>query len=395
MHVEQARQSLVPSWSLLEQEQFSGTWQPDSSNNAGTPSGTGTDSSNAPSPSTAVQLSQAGQQAAAASTGQTGSAQNSLVSEVSPELDIFRSMMEQMLGTSITGMQFSGQLAEGAQVGVSSGSAGHHGHGNGGASGNMYAAFGLALNLSGTITTADGRTLGFTASMTMLEASSWSGGTGAPSGHSTGGSPSTSLPSPTPAPSTGSSGSPTSASPSTGSPAGVPSVNIPIPAPTPAPTASAPTPTSSSPAPGSATPAPTPVSPTPAPTPTASTGGQSDWVGSLLKFETDAIHFMLQLNQTLFQQMGDWLAALNGNSTGSGNTIDQSGTGTPSSAGSTSSADQSNSSTDVSGTTTVTITGDAPASTTAAQSPTPSTSLSNTYSSSSKSPSPGAVDVSA
>ncbi|GGP28165.1 hypothetical protein [Silvimonas amylolytica] len=408
MHVDQARQSLASSLAMLYQEQFSGTWQPDSTSNSGTPSAGSSDSSGdstaAPSPSTDVQLSQAGQQAASAS--QTGS-QNGLASQISPEVDIFRSMMEQMLGTSITGMQFTGQLAEGTQIGISGGASGHHGHGSNsssGSNGNLYAAFGMALNLSGTITTADGRTLGFTASMTLLEAESWSGGTNAHASNPDSGHQLPSLPAPTPAPSTSGSGTPTSSSSGN---SGVPSVNVPIPSASPAP---APTPTTSSPTPAptstAPTPTPAPTSSTPAPAPTSgsSTGnGQNDWLGSLLQFESSAVSFLVNLNDTLFKQMSDWLSALNGatvttSNAGSGDTSGHTGTtgnNADTGVGSTSTA------TDASGTTSVTITdenglhqlGTGTSLTNYTPTPASSSKVGDTYSGSS--PTPSSVSVSA
>lgn len=188
MRIDSSQVSLASAYSFQAEQQFSGTY---------TAAATNGNASNNASPSSDVQISTAGQQAAANDPG-------NLNSVISPQMSIFKSMLEQMLGTSIQSMQFTGDISEEAQSGNAA-QVTQQGNNTQGAS-VSYAAEAIQLNAKGTLTTSDGRTLSFSADMSLLQvatsatlASSTSGTsqqTGSPTAFDTSGWPSLAVSSP-------------------------------------------------------------------------------------------------------------------------------------------------------------------------------------------------------
>lgn len=153
MRIDSSQVTLASAYSFQAEQQFSGTYTA-SSAASGASSGT--------SPSSDVQISTAGQQAAANDPGNMNSV-------ISPQMSIFKSMLEQMLGVSIQAMQFSGDISEQAQSGNAAQVSQQGNHAQGASV--SYAAEAIQLNTKGTLTTSDGRTISFSAGMSLLQVS--------------------------------------------------------------------------------------------------------------------------------------------------------------------------------------------------------------------------------
>lgn len=152
MRIDQSQVSQQSSYSYQVAQHFSGSYQADAD--------AGSASNNA---SSKVQISDQGRQAAASD----GTQNVDLSSDISSPMDMFKSLMEKMLGVSIKSMQFTGDIAEG-QSGGTSLQATQNGNGYS-ASASVYSSSNFDLAAEGTLVTADGRTLSFSAELSMQQ----------------------------------------------------------------------------------------------------------------------------------------------------------------------------------------------------------------------------------
>ena len=153
MRIDQSQVSMLSSYNYLASQHFNGSYQADTA---------GSSSQNA-SHSSKVQISDQGRQAAASD----GTQSTDLSGDISSPMDLFRSTMENMLGVSIQSMQFSGNIAEG-QSGGTWMQATQNRLGTTAAMG-QYNSSNFDLQAQGTLVTADGRTLSFSAELSMQE----------------------------------------------------------------------------------------------------------------------------------------------------------------------------------------------------------------------------------
>lgn len=159
MRIDQSQLALQSAWSYQSAQHFSGTYQADAAGSGSSSSSSATSSGSGGS--SHVQISDQGRKAAA-SDGASASDSNS---QIGSQMDAFKGLMEQMLGVSISAMSFDGDVNQSESSGASVNAvAGRNGYA---AQATTFASSSYQLAAQGTLTTSDGRTFAFSASLSL------------------------------------------------------------------------------------------------------------------------------------------------------------------------------------------------------------------------------------